>query len=240
MSGFTDIHAHFIHNLDDGAQSLEMTREMLEKAYQDGVRTLFATPHVIPGVRPFDVESYRQRLEDARSWCAAQGYELTLHEGAEIMYTPVLLHYIRDRQLPTLAASAHVLLEFVPTISCAEMTNAITQLNRYGYRPILAHVERYDCLYRFRNAFRLRKECDVQFQMNCGYLLEGQGFFRENCTESWLEHGLIDYIASDAHDTYGRSTHMRSAYTQLRYQFGKAYADRLMKSEWSGDGCAQL
>ena len=45
---FTDIHAHLLFGVDDGAKDEATMRAMLDAAYQDGVRTLCATPHFQP------------------------------------------------------------------------------------------------------------------------------------------------------------------------------------------------
>ena len=45
MSGFYDLHTHILPHVDDGARDMEETRKILEKEYQDGVRTIFATSH---------------------------------------------------------------------------------------------------------------------------------------------------------------------------------------------------
>jgi len=45
-----DLHAHILPRLDDGAESLEESIEMCRISYQDGVRTILATPHILPGV----------------------------------------------------------------------------------------------------------------------------------------------------------------------------------------------
>ena len=45
-----DLHAHILPRLDDGARSLEESVEMCRISYKDGVRTIVATPHILPGV----------------------------------------------------------------------------------------------------------------------------------------------------------------------------------------------
>jgi protein-tyrosine phosphatase len=45
-----DLHAHILPQLDDGAESLEESIEMCRISHKDGVRTIMATPHILPGV----------------------------------------------------------------------------------------------------------------------------------------------------------------------------------------------
>jgi len=50
MIEMIDLHAHILPRLDDGAESLEESVEMCRISYKDGVRTMVATPHILPGV----------------------------------------------------------------------------------------------------------------------------------------------------------------------------------------------
>ena len=50
MIEMIDLHAHILPRLDDGAESLEESIEMCRISYKDGVRTIVATPHILPGV----------------------------------------------------------------------------------------------------------------------------------------------------------------------------------------------
>lgn len=40
-----DIHTHILPAVDDGSESIEMTLSLLLRAYDQGIRTFFATPH---------------------------------------------------------------------------------------------------------------------------------------------------------------------------------------------------
>ena len=47
MTGLINVHTHILPGVDDGADNLEETLRMLELEYQDGVRTIFATPATV-------------------------------------------------------------------------------------------------------------------------------------------------------------------------------------------------
>ena len=48
MSGYIDMHCHILPEVDDGAQSIEETVQMLRIAYREGIRCIIATPHHHP------------------------------------------------------------------------------------------------------------------------------------------------------------------------------------------------
>ena len=56
--------------------------------------------------------------------------------------------WIEEGRVHTLADSSYVLIEFSPAVEKRELTDAVKNICSFGYRPVLAHVERYDCLVR--------------------------------------------------------------------------------------------
>lgn len=227
MSGFTDIHAHFVYGVDDGAQNRAEMEAMLDAAHADGIAFLFATPHVTPGILPFNSELYQQHLAEAREYCERKQYPMELYAGAEVLYTPAIDRYASEHRLPTLADSQYVLMEFVPDVTCAELEDALDLMERVGYSTIIAHVERYACMYR-GNARKIKERHDVRYQMNCNTVLRKMGFFRRRTIKDWLQKGNIDFIASDAHDNELRHFQMRAARKALREFLDDHEVDSLM------------
>lgn len=226
MAGFTDIHTHFVYGVDDGARTAQDMRAMLDEAHAQGVAAIFGTSHAEPGMKPFDYETYQAHLEEARQYCDEMGYDMTLCSGAELLYTPAMDAWIQERKLITLGDTNRVLVEFVPDVEGREMELMLDMMADRGYRPILAHIERYECM-KGAFPFRLKEQYDVQFQVNCRTVVETTGFFRRRKLNQWLKSGIIDYVATDMHNMTSRPPMMRKAYEELRKQYGRAYAESL-------------
>lgn len=228
MKGFTEIHSHFLYGLDDGAHSRSEMEAMLDAAYTEGVICLYATPHATPGVYPLNNDLLMRRLYEARCYCVSKRYPINILAGAEILYTPALRNYISDQRLPTLGNSDYVLVEFVPNVSLKEMEFALELLRRQGYAPVLAHVERYKCLFRENNLAKIKENYNVRCQINANSVLSKQRYFRARKIRSWFERNLIDFVASDAHDLRYRPFRMRAAYARLAKEYGREYANQLL------------
>ena len=132
-----------------------------------------------------------------------------------------------EHRLPTLGDSEFVLMEFVPGVKLQELESALTLMKRNGYIPILAHIERYNCLYRGRTAAKLKERYNVRYQVNANTVLSDQGYFRTRKIRSWFENELVDFIASDAHNVQNRRTKLRKAFSTLKKQYGQQ-AEQLM------------
>lgn len=200
---------------------------MLDSANEQGVGTLFATSHASPGMRPFPRELYEEHFAEAEQYCAQRGYDMRLCRGAEILYTPMLDSAAIEHELPTLAGTDWVLVEFMPTSPLKELIAAFDLLTRRGYMVLVAHIERYDCLAGGAVLHRIKNEYPIRCQVNCSTVIEPGGFFRRRRIEGWLRDGLVDVVASDMHNTSVRPERMRAAYDRLVRLCGEERADRL-------------
>ena len=233
ITGLADIHVHFVYGMDDGARTREDMEAMLDAAYADGITSLVATPHMTPGIKPFNPDIFRLRLEEARAYCRARGYPLMLYPGAELLYTPAIGQYAVDHCLPGLAGTEKVLVEFTPDISLREVEQALDMLERRGDRGIMAHIERYACLHTGKTAAKLKERHDVLFQVNAHTLLTERGYFRTRRIERWFREGLVDAVASDAHNVRTRPFLMSKAYRVLRERYGTEEAARMTGQDWT-------
>lgn len=220
------MHAHFLYGVDDGAQTREEMERMLDAAYADGIRRLYATPHVTPGIYPIENEVFAVRLQEAQHYCEGKRYDMEIFPGAEILYTPAIYRYAEENPLPTLGGSNLLLIEFTPTISLSELKQAVKELTRMGYAVVLAHIERYRCMY-FGNAFWLKRRLDVAFQVNTSTVIHAGRTLRDWEIRQWFRRGLISYVSSDAHNCSSRPFKMKAAYPRLLEWVGERYAARL-------------
>lgn len=228
MTGFADIHHHLLYGLDDGPRRMEETAAMLHRAAAEGITTLVATPHVTPGVQMFDRDAFLARLAEARQYCAAQQLPLTLHAGAELLYTPQAARFLREGRVPTLGDTPYALVEFSPDVRFDALESALVDLLRSGFLPVLAHVERYACLtHHVQRAIRLKQTCEVYYQVNCSAVLGRRGFWADRCVDRLLKAQLVDFVATDAHNTGTRPARMQAAHRALQERVGPEYAAAL-------------
>lgn len=232
MERVTDIHQHLVYGMDDGAQSREDMFAMLRRAADEGIGRIVATPHAVPGVEPFNREDYYRRLDEADDYCRQNGLDIELEEGAEILYTDQTCRFLQEGLVPTLAQSDFVLVEFSPDVPFERLYGALERLAQGGFLPVVAHVERYRCLtMRPANALRVKDSLQVYFQVNCASVLDGCGFWANRFLRKMFEHGMIDAVATDAHNVSSRPARMKAARAALARQYGEDYASRLTDGE---------
>lgn len=199
-----DLHCHILPELDDGSQSLEESLAMARMAVNSGVRAMAATPHCM-GERAEEVYGtwslLRQALEET-------GVPLKLYPGMEIFGTPDTARLLREGKLFTLNGSRYPLIEFAFQSSGEEETLILRSVCRAGFRPLVAHPERYTYLQHDPEIVNRWCRLGCLFQVNRGSLLGRFGGHAQALAYALVEQGFAAAVASDAHSPRVRTPWM--------------------------------
>ena len=221
----TDIHQHLLWGLDDGARTEAAIQQMLREAESQGITRVLATCHVCPGIIPFDEVLYRKRLAQAQAYCREHRLKVQVFAGAEVAWTSQVVSALRFGKVPTLGNTEYVLLELWKNVTLHEAYYAVSSLINAGYRPILAHVERYRCFrWAPKAARKFREETSALFQVNAASLLHPHGLLKKRFVRSMLRKHQIDIVATDAHGNSQRPINLKEAYEWLERHTDSEYA----------------
>lgn len=228
---YTDIHSHVIWGVDDGADEKAETFRMLQEAVEDGIRAIICTPHVTPGVYEFPLDTFQQHFYEAGEYIRKQGLPLTLYSGAEILYTDHVPRLLREGKILTMAGTNYVLVEFSPTDSLQHIQDALQKISGTGYKPIIAHMERYPAIGKTEQAKELKERTGALIQINARTLTRKQPLLRRRFFDSLFTERLADFIATDTHAMPGRKTCMTEGMQALRQKYGDGIAQALERKQ---------
>lgn len=228
MFGMIDIHQHIVYGMDDGAQDYNVTLRMLANAEKQNIRVIIATPHSQPGREEFRYHEFINKVNGLNQYAVDQGWAIRLFPGSEIFYASKALEMLDENRIPTLAMSKAVLVEFFPGEEYDTLYQGLRTLANGGYMPILAHVERYECLNnQMQRIKELKYQVEVKLQMNCNTVLQPFSAIRNPFFRKLLDKGLIDFVASDAHNESSRPIKMQECYGLLEKRYGTDQAQCL-------------
>ena len=167
-----DIHCHILPGVDDGAPDMETSRAMIRDAYEQGVRYIIATPHYRPEMFEPSMKKVIRVYHELRDYAEEVGIGLRL--GCEYYRNEQMIRHLDKKLRPTMLGSRYVLTEFSTNDSFVTVRNYIYELITKGYRPIVAHVERYFCCQEPERIQELKK-LGAQIQINADSVLGYEG-----------------------------------------------------------------
>ncbi len=195
----TEVHCHILPGVDHGAQSVENSLEMIRALMDLGLTRFMCTSHVTSETFENTPESLTAAHKILTQACQEAGLEVELHPSAEYRIDEYWdKQYAAGAVLPM--PGNYILMENAFQQELLGMDELMFDLMVKGYKPILAHPERY--MYYARRHDRLTKlhNSGVKFQLN---LLSLTGYFGGQAKETamWLiKNNMVDMLGSDLHN----------------------------------------
>lgn len=215
MAAIVDMHCHVLPGVDDGPETMEESMAVLREAVSQGISAMIVTPHFHPGRYRVDAARIREALGQTRRAIAAEGLKLRLIPGQECYYYSGLLGELEAGNALTMNGTRYVLVEFDEDTLYSKIQLAMRELTDGGYIPIIAHYERYQCLYRRVERLDELRAKGALLQLNFDRLLEKDRLFRPNLWRKLLKDGYVDFLGSDTHGMEFRPLHVKQAMAWL-------------------------
>ncbi len=224
-----DLHTHILPGVDDGVKSEDEAVAFARVAWEDGVRTIVATPHCKEGFYFNDRRAVLEALAQLRPRIARELPGMTLLPGAEVHLSPDLVERVRDGRAPTLADNGRtLLLELSLTQYPVGLEELVFQLRVGGILTVFAHPERVryflDDPQRYAAVLRL----GAYGQITTGSILGQFGEEIQEFSEELVRKRWVHVLASDAHNVRGRPPRLGSALARVASWIGEAEARRLV------------
>ncbi len=223
-----DIHSHILSGIDDGAEHLEESLQMLRCAAQEGIAEIIATPHFHYKKGNAAPEKIKKLLTELQNAADREKIPVKLYAGNELFYTYELLEQLKAGKVLTLAGSDYILMEFSLDTEPRKIHNAVYQFMSEGYLPVIAHIERYQAFSSNPEFVREISKMGAYYQINADCLAKTFGGSRKRFVKSMLLEGLVQFIATDAHDAAFRKPVYGKTEEWLVKKLGKTEAEKLL------------
>lgn len=195
----TDIHSHILPGIDDGSPDIETSLQLVQGIYALGIRNTVATPHVICDLYRNTPDTINAALSLLKNACAEAKIDITISAAAEYMLDDYFLQLLKA-PAPLLAIHKNLILTEQSFASATDNLHHIAfEMITAGYRPIMAHPERYHFYHQNYDAYRKLKDMGFLLQLN---LLSVTGYYGKPVAKAakyLLANDLIDIVGSDMH-----------------------------------------
>ncbi|MBE5878725.1 MAG: protein-tyrosine-phosphatase [Lachnospiraceae bacterium] len=223
-----DIHSHILPGIDDGSADMEETLQMLMTAEQEGITHMIATPHYKENRLQTNPEQIKALLDKVKKACEEQGIAINLYAGNEVYYFSDIEEAVEEGRLLALNEGNRMLVEFNPYADYKRIRNAVDTVRGLGFHPVIAHVERYDCMLKKPDNVEELYDMDAEIQVNAASITGEAGFKSKMFVHKLLKKHLVHYVGTDAHESKKRAPKMKKCASILRKKFGEEYANELL------------
>lgn len=198
----TDIHSHVVPGIDDGSPSVERSVELVGRMKEWGLEKLIVTPHVTQDTFENTPEIIEEAYGNLRRGLDEAGVDVEMDHSAEYRIDEMFVEQLEAGIVRRLHGE-FLLVENSYIQEAYNLDQILFSISMKGFRPILAHPERYMYYYGKQNRYDELHGKGILFQVN---LLSLAGFYGKEpkkIAEMLIDKGYVDFLGTDLH----RRTH---------------------------------
>ncbi|WP_219835796.1 tyrosine-protein phosphatase [Paenibacillus sp. R14(2021)] len=213
--GIIDTHCHILPGLDDGAGSVEEALHMGRIALDQGIKTVFVTPHHgkkhyynPPPLIALKIKELQGRLIEAN-------IPLTLLPGQEFHLNRDYRTELLEQNYQTLGNSSYLLIELPDDHIPQYFDDFLEELRVRNVIPVLAHPERNHSFIKKPSLLAEWGRKGVFAQVTSQSIVGLFGLKVQRIAIQMCSNGWVQLLASDAHNTRTRQFWLKDAYERL-------------------------
>ncbi len=195
-----DMHSHLIPGIDDGSKTMEESLDLVRRLAGFGLKKIITTPHVMSEYYRNTPEIIGMGLEDLRKAVKNEGIVIDIDAAAEYYMDEVFFERVLSGQKLLTFGDNYILVETGFINKPQMLLDIIFHLEMAGYKPILAHPERYQYLIADKKLQEELIERRLLFQVN---LLSLTGFYSKQVKEfgeMLVERNVVALFGTDCHN----------------------------------------
>lgn len=213
----TDMHSHLLPGIDDGSPDVETSVNLIKGLKELGYKRFITTPHVMQDMyrnTPATIGAANIQLQKALQLL---DIEVEIRAAAEYMLDDHFDQLLENNQPLLTLKDKLVLVEFSFVSPPMNVQEKLFQMQMNGYRPVLAHPERYTYLAKNKEFYETLKNAGCLFQLNLLSLTGYYGKPSADLAAYLLSKDYIDLVGTDLHHDRHLAglQHYGQAYTSL-------------------------
>jgi tyrosine-protein phosphatase YwqE len=194
-----DMHSHFLPGIDDGADNLDDSLEIIKGLMELGYTKAIATPHIMGDFFKNTPEIILKKLLEVKDHLKKNNIDFQVEAAAEYYLDEMFIEKL-DKGDPLLSfGNKYLLFETSYINQPGYLPEAIFKLKSLGYKPVLAHPERYTYLYSGFDKFKEIFEREIYFQLNINSLAGYYSPAARKFAVKLIENNMVHFAGTDAH-----------------------------------------
>ena len=193
-----DMHSHLIPGIDDGAKTIEDSIDLIRQLHTSGYSKIITTPHIMSDYFKNTPAIIKEGLEVVRAAVRAANIPVQIEAAAEYYIDDGFLHKLENERLLTFGDN-YLLLEISYMNPPDNIHEIFFRAMVLGYKPVLAHPERYPYWYNNFDEYRSISDAGIILQLNLNSLCGYYGPDAKKIAEKLIDQSLIKMVGTDMH-----------------------------------------
>jgi protein-tyrosine phosphatase len=196
----TDLHSHLLPGIDDGVETLEQAEEIILHFQKLGYTRLITTPHVMSDAYRNTSESILEKLTELRAHLQRKGIAVTVEAAAEYYLDETVMEMLETGKPMLTFGAKYLLFETNFLTEPFNLKEFIFLAHSKGYKPVLAHPERYLYLQQDWNKLQDLQDRGIYFQLNISSIT---GYYSKRVqvtAHKLIDKGWVHFLGSDCHN----------------------------------------
>lgn len=195
-----DIHSHVIPGVDDGSPDLETSLALVERQKSWGIEHIIATPHITDATFPNTPDLLDPPFDELRQEIDRRGLGITISRSSENRIDDFFTEQLEGGFI-TPFPDNYILVENSFVQEPWQLEQFLFDLRIKGYRPILAHPERYSYYSEEHpDRYDALHRAGTLFQINVLSLAGAYSKREKRAAEKLIEKGYVDFLGTDLHN----------------------------------------
>jgi len=194
----TDVHCHVVPGVDDGSPDVQTSVELIERMASWGFTRIIATPHMTQDTFENTPDILDPALASLQEALAKVLPDFNLSRTAEHRIDDFFLSQL-EKGLILPYPDNYILVENSFMQEPWNLEQLLFDLKIKGYKPIMAHPERFHYYHPNRARYDQLHQAGNLFQINLLSLAGHYGKTTKQTAEWLVEKGYVDFIGTDLH-----------------------------------------
>ncbi len=198
VSLLTDIHSHLLPGLDDGVNNFDEALTLIRRLRDVGYKKLVTTPHIMSDTYRNDPETIQGKLKELISYLSENRIDIEIEAAAEYYLDTWLINQVNENKSLLTFGDNYLLFEMNYMTEPYQLKDFIFKITTQGYKPVLAHPERYQFM-------TLEKAEDlhhrgVLMQVNILSFIDHYSKPVRQFANQLVDQGWVNFLGSDCHN----------------------------------------
>ena len=143
VSLLADIHSHLLPGLDDGVKDFDEALTLIKRLINLGYKKLVTTPHIMSDTYRNDASTIQAKMKELILFLTENKIDIKIEAAAEYYLDTWLINEVNENKPLLTFGDNYLLFEMNYMTEPYQLKDFIFKAMTQGYKPVLAHPERY-------------------------------------------------------------------------------------------------